>query len=266
MTKLLLLLLLPLTSAATVFAQNTGNSECARFEAFVGYSVERVDTESFNELESFAGLTAAQLTTNFGLSTAQANNGFRDAFRSGRNLRGLNVSAAKYLRKCLALVADFSYERSDETRTTANNPVFFEDTSQGRRRRYAFLVGPQLKFRPSRIEPFVHALFGGARQTNTTTLSIQSTGNPPATVATLRLRDDYTAFTAALGGGIDIPVSHHITIRAIQVDYIPVFTRQRDARLVAPTANGADGLSLGQTTFAGSRRDGLRISIGVVFR
>lgn len=266
MSKLVLLLLLLLASAASAYGQRVNNSDCGRFEAFAGYSNHHVETESFDEFERLAGLPAAQVATNFGVSSADLNSGIKDAFRSGRNLNGINVSVTKYFRKCLGLVASFAYERSDHTRSIANNQVFFENLSEAKRKRYDFLVGPQLKFQQGRVEPFVHALVGVARQNNAVTLSFQNNAATPPNVPTIRLRDNYTAFTASIGGGIDIGVNTHLAIRVIQVEYTPVFTRHRDARLVAPTATGADGASLGQTTFLGSRRDGLRISVGVVFR
>jgi hypothetical protein len=111
-----------------------------------------------------------------------------------------------------------------------------------------------VKFRKFRFEPFVHALFGVVRQRNNVTLSIHTETNPSDEILTLRLRDNYSAFGAALGGGLDIRVSRHIAVRAIQVDYLPVFARSRDALLTAPTTAGADGSSLGQTTFGSSRR------------
>ena len=47
-----------------------------------------------------------------------------------------------------------------------------------------------------------------------------------------------TAFAMALGGGLDIQATRHVDIRAIQVDYLPVFRN-------------------------GHREDGLRFSAGV---
>ena len=260
------MILLTCLCAAPASAQQSQGDGNKGFEVFVGYSAQSFETEEFNELDRFAGIPASQITSNFNLTAAQAEDGFRDAFKTGRNQQGFNASGTFYFNKYFGITGDFTYTRSNSTRSIANNPLFFEDTSHGERSTYNFLFGPQVKFRKSRLEPFVHALIGVVRQRNNVTLSIHPGANPDDEIQTLRLRDNYNAFNAAFGGGLDIRVSRHIAIRAIQVDYLPVFTRSRDALLTAPTAAGADGSSLGQTTFDSSRRDGLRISVGVVFR
>jgi hypothetical protein len=64
---------------------------------------------------------------------------------------------------------------------------------------YTYLFGPQINL-PTRVSPFVHALFGGARF---------STGP---------FSDN--AFATAVGGGIDAQVLPHISWRIFQVDYL----------------------------------------------
>ncbi len=267
MKRLLSLMFLIVSCAVPAYAQQTTADEYKKIEVFVGYTAQHVETEQFNDLSHFAGLPTAQIISNFNVTQAQAEEGFRDAFKTGRNLHGLNVSGTVYLHKHIGLTADFALARSHGSRSIANNQLFFEDVSRAKRRSYSFLFGPQVKLRRPRFEPFAHALLGVVRQTNNTTLSINSAGAAPGTdIQTLRLRDNYTAFNLALGGGIDIPLSRRLAIRAIQLDYNPVFTRDRDARLIAPAADGTDGNSLGRTSFAASRRDNLRFSIGVIFR
>lgn len=257
----LLLTLLICACAAPAHAQPTDDPP--KFEVFLGYTTQRRDTERFGELTNFAGIPASQLAPSFNATPAEADAGFSDAFESARWQKGFNASATYYVSRRFGLTADFAYARGDDTRSIPNNPLFFEDTSRGRRRSYSLLFGPQAKFRRGRVEPFAHALFGATRLRNSVTLSIQGGGGE---VSTLRLRDEHTAFSAALGGGVDVGLTRHVALRAIQVEYLPVFTRDRDARLVAPTAAGADGNSLGLTTFNGSRRDGLRVSFGIIFR
>jgi len=60
---------------------------------------------------------------------------------------------------------------------------------------HSFLAGPQLKAHVWRIQPFVRGLFGLSRA--------------PAS----------NEFSVAAGGGIDVPVATHISIRALQCDY-----------------------------------------------
>jgi opacity protein-like surface antigen len=261
---LLVLMLLTCACVAPASAQQTQTDDLPKFELFFGYTTQRQETERFREFANFAGLPASQITSNFNVTPAEAEAGFHDAFISGRRQQGLNASATLYLNRHFGLTADFAYSRVDDTRRIPNNQLFFEDTSRAKRRSYSFLFGPQVKLRRSRLEPFAHALFGVMRQNNNVTLSIQ--GVEGSDTGTLRLRDNHTAFSAALGGGLDIALTRHVAIRAIQVEYLPIFTSGREARLVAPTTTGADGNSLGQTTFNRSRRDGLRVSVGIVFR
>jgi len=65
-----------------------------------------------------------------------------------------------------------------------------------------------------------------------------------------------TAFATALGGGVDMPMNRHITLRLIQADYI--LTRFRELGLDPNT---------GLPIFSGERRtqNNLRASVGVVF-
>src|SRR5438270_5234423 len=60
---------------------------------------------------------------------------------------------------------------------------------------YSFMAGPQVKMRIWRVQPFIRGLFGLSRVT----------GN--------------NEFSFAGGGGLDVPVTNHISVRALQCDY-----------------------------------------------
>lgn len=66
----------------------------------------------------------------------------------------------------------------------------------------SYLFGPRVTFRKEGVQPFVHALFGGAH-----------------VGSSLGLGSD-NAFAMALGGGMDIKVAEHFSIRPAQVDYL----------------------------------------------
>ena len=94
-----------------------------------------------------------------------------------------------------------------------------------------FVIGPRYTFhRHSRWMPFAQALFGGARATSSTGLTVLPGGIiwppvgllvPPGTLPPVgaTLSADRTGFAMLLGGGLDIKVSKHIALRPIGEDY-----------------------------------------------
>jgi len=68
-----------------------------------------------------------------------------------------------------------------------------------------------------------------------------------------------TDFTASAGGGLDVRLGERIKMRAVQVDWAPVFLRDRTVNVL-----GANGV-LAPTTLDGQRQDNWRFSFGVVF-
>lgn len=83
---------------------------------------------------------------------------------------------------------------------------------------FSFLFGPHFSYRTaSRIDLFIHGLFGGIRGEGTN-FSLDAacapiSGNPCV------VTKSQTAFTTALGGGIDFHVTPHVSVRLIQADY-----------------------------------------------
>lgn len=62
-----------------------------------------------------------------------------------------------------------------------------------------YLFGPQISL-PGRISPFVHVLFGVAHET--------------------AAASNATAFSSAIGGGVDLKLNRLASIRLVQVDYM----------------------------------------------
>ena len=71
-----------------------------------------------------------------------------------------------------------------------------------------------------RWRPFAHVLAGIARQKGDDTQT--STGPFDFT-----LHDSVTSFAMKIGVGLDLPVTSHLDIRAIEVDYTPIFAGGR---------------------------------------
>jgi opacity protein-like surface antigen len=107
-----------------------------------------------------------------------------------------------------------------------------------------FVLGPRVTFnRHSRWMPFAQALFGGARGTSSTSISLLQGGIiwpppgiiiPPGTLQPVdaTLRAERNGFAMLAGGGLDIKVSKHIALRPIGADYyltrLPSFVTGND--------------------------------------
>jgi hypothetical protein len=163
-----------------------------------------------------AGKASPQAEVSIDYSYVRANSaGGGNSF----NLQGGSASFTFYFHKYLGLVADVGgYDFGGQPAGLSAQM-------------YTFMFGPRVTLRKSfHFSPYAQTLFGGGRL-NASTSSVQAGEN---------------AFVMSLGGGIDIGLTHHIAIRAVQGEY-----------LMTRFANIA-GISVTQNNF--------RISAGVVFR
>jgi Outer membrane protein beta-barrel domain len=101
---------------------------------------------------------------------------------------------------------------------------------------YTYTGGPVVAFRVGKINPFVHALFGGVHLTGSESgVSVSRTG-----------------FTTMFGGGVDYKVIKPISIRVIDVDWlyyhfgsttiaatpVPSFSQNNNVRITAGVVLG----------------------------
>ena len=98
----------------------------------------------------------------------------------------------------LGLVADFggNYIRNDKGTSLANTT-------------FTYLFGPRFNWRKSRFTPYVQTLVGGARFSN----AFDSTLPSPS------LGRSENTFAAAIGGGVDVRLTHHLLLKSGQVEY-----------------------------------------------
>ena len=99
---------------------------------------------------------------------------------------------------------------------------------------FTYMFGPRFNWRMKRFTAYAQALFGGAEAWN----------NPT--------RTSENSFATAIGGGVDVNLTHHIAIKPVQVEY---FRTQFDAAKLG-----------GGTSNFGDHQNGIRYSAGVVFR
>ena len=137
----------------------------------------------------------------------------------GGNAHGWNGSVAGNVNEWLGLVADFAGHY-----TRIESPV-----SSERIKTHALLFGPRFSARTKHVTPFAHILLGAAHN------------DARARELGLDFHFTDTSFAAALGGGLDVHVGKHVSIRAFQIDYL-------------------------RTNFFGGAQNKGRISAGVVFR
>lgn len=217
MKKTILLAVIALLSTSSLLGQDK------RAEVFVGYSNLQAG-RSFDDLGNL--------------------NTFRDTFKRN-GLNGIEASVTGFPVSWLGLTGDFSYHRKETSSTVTGG------TSRNEREVFYFMGGPTLKIRnPTRVEPFVRALAGGAHlRENYVLTTITPTGNVSTTIT-----PNTTKFALGLGGGLDVRLGDKFSLRLIQVDYVPIFTGNR----VINVNNSSIRLS-------NNRVDNVRISVGLVF-
>ena len=84
---------------------------------------------------------------------------------------------------------------------------------------FTYLFGPQIKFRTPKVQPYTHVLLGGAHS-SVYGNAFRTICQPTASVCSFTGSPSNNAFAMAVGGGVDIPVSHLVSIRAGEVDYL----------------------------------------------
>jgi opacity protein-like surface antigen len=173
-----------------------------------------------------------------------------DFFRDRTTLHGANVGITGFPTAVFGITGDFSFNRKERREDVAGGEdVLRTDV-------YYFVGGPSLSFRnASRVEPFLRVLGGGAH-TRFEALSRRPLGNG-TTESSFEVGS--TSFAMVAGGGLDIRVGENFKIRIIQVDYSPVFLRDRTIEVL-----GGTGVIEPQT-LDGQRQDNVRFSFGVVF-
>jgi opacity protein-like surface antigen len=122
---------------------------------------------------------------------------------------GFNTSLAGNVTRNFGLVAEFSRFAKSETFNLGdllNQPGLGAAGAKARVSTYLF--GPRFTLRSGSGEPFVHALFGGAR------------GSFEASAAGLSQKISDDAFAYAVGAGLDIKVHDNFAIRLGQMDYL----------------------------------------------
>lgn len=175
-------------------------------------------------------------------------NGF---FRNRSTQHGVDLSVSGFATNWFSLTGDVSFARQSESRTTS-----FGGSDSTRTDTWYFLGGPTWKIRKTfHLEPFARVMAGAAHTQYRVGTSTPVGGG----TSTSSFKAGSTDFAASVGGGFDIRLGHRTKLRALQVDYAPVFLRDRTVNVL-----GSAG-AIEPTTLDGQRQDNIRFSFGFVF-
>jgi opacity protein-like surface antigen len=129
-----------------------------------------------------------------------------------------------YFTPRFGLTGDFSYHQRNRNFENINVGGSNTGTGSLKTRVLQFMGSPTVRFpNTTRSTPFLHALFGMANtRFEAESRTVLSTGT-----LTNNFNTSSTDFVMALGGGLDVRVNERLAIRAIQLDYNPIFLRDR---------------------------------------
>lgn len=168
----------------------------------------------------------------------------------GLSLNGGGGGATVFVNHWLGITGDFQGYATAGNRTfvfpaTANSPCPAGCTVKASGDMFTYNVGPILKYRAERFEPFITTMFGGTHSNTYNNLQHNLCVTPGTCSSSLTPSNN--AWDFIIGGGIDIPLSKSIAIRPAEFDF--VLTR---------FGNGFTGGNNNQSNF--------RYNGGIVFR
>lgn len=173
-----------------------------------------------------------------------------DFFGSRSTLHGVNASLSGFGASGLGFTGDLSFARQKRTNDAANN-------SRETHTDY-FMAGPAMKWNrggATRVEPFVRVMAGAARTRFEASQQLFSSSG----TITRSFEVGATDFAAAVGGGMDLRLGANTKLRLIQIDYAPVFLRDRSIDILGGTG------AIQPATLEKQRQDNVRFSFGLVF-
>jgi hypothetical protein len=177
-------------------------------------------------------------------SKATVFGGYSYLRNGGNSSNGWDGQATFNFNRYLGITADIG----GNYRTPASVSLLPGVSASTNQTLYTFLFGPTVTANFGKSSVFGHALFGAARASSGAGISIPIIGGVSTSLT------NATAFAMGFGGGVDIGVTRHLSIRALQVDYI--HTR----------FNSLDALSTGLSSSTGGGQNTFRYSGGIVFR
>lgn len=115
---------------------------------------------------------------------------------------------------------------------------------------FTYLFGPQIKVRAHGFHPFAHLLFGGAHS-NVYGNAYKTICQPIVGGCAFKGSPASDAFAMVVGGGVDIPLTHAISFRPAEADYMLTHFTNQFANNVQNNFRYSAGVvfTLGHTTY-----------------
>jgi Outer membrane protein beta-barrel domain len=142
---------------------------------------------------------------------------------NSRSFNGGGGGATWYFAKILGIKGEFMGYGSTTFTKVVSSPVILPNggiipagnyTSQGNM--FTYLFGPVVKIPIPKVTPFGELLFGGSN----TNGYVNLTNAIIAGGGTISRSPTQHPFTMAFGGGLDISISSHLSIRPGEIDYV----------------------------------------------
>jgi opacity protein-like surface antigen len=164
-----------------------------------------------------------------------------------RSFRGFEGSVQYNIARMWGVRTDFMM-LTDEARsvdTFGDGADAHTDTNVIKDRTYLLTTGIEWgdNARVAKWRPFVHVMAGLARQTSRD----RQTSTGPFNFT---LHDSARSIALKIGAGIDVPLSHRVDIRLIEVNYTPVFARARNTPGDADFEQRVNGKTAQNITFS----------------
>lgn len=247
---------LVITVCAAPAAAQSGGGDYRKAEFAASYSHARAASTFESETADIP--EEGPLTTRYCAQEGRDSFGpdFQRFFCERKGMNGFDASATFNLSRYVGVKgnvsAHFNSQSFSDTFDVGGGETFTANVNT-RERLYQFLAGVQLKDNAkegSAVRPFAHALAGVARQTVRFRM-------PPSDASDgFDARANETSFALKLGGGLDIRLSERVALRLIEVNYNPIFARDR------PLAG--QGITV-PITVSGRTAHNFTVGIGIVF-
>jgi hypothetical protein len=144
-------------------------------------------------------------------------------YSQGHSLNGGGGSAAFNLNDALGFKMDLQGYGSNTTsiNIAPGNPLFPNGlTGKVQGNLFTYQFGPQITVRAHMVQPYVHALFGGAHSNVYSNLFKQLCVSHNGACPGVTKQPVNNSFSMSLGGGVDIPLGKHIAFRPAEIDYL----------------------------------------------
>jgi opacity protein-like surface antigen len=158
---------------------------CPASIGFVALCLSNAAAQDWPRYEASANYTFTHFTTDLGAPPLNGNGGnLQFAYNFNKWISGVGEGGAIRLS---SFADDTDYPGSSPERDIM----------------LTYMVGPRLTFRRSRIAPYIQVLFGGASMMGRSVISNRQE----------------TGFAMTAGGGLDVMVNRHVSLRVLQVEY-----------------------------------------------